>query len=61
MNEDYLNGFRDAVIDSNQFGLEFSKQLAEDLKGINKNTNYSQGYMKGYEMEEVRINLLKSL
>lgn len=61
MNEEYLKGFRDAVIDSNQVGLEFSKQLAEDLKAINKNTNYSQGYMKGYEMEEVRINLLMSL
>ena len=50
MNDEYLKGFRDAVIDVEEFGLEFSKQLVRDFKVFNNDKNYCKGYIKGYEM-----------
>lgn len=48
--DEYLKGFRDAVIDVEEFGLEFSKQLVHDFKVFNNDKNYCKGYIKGYEM-----------
>ena len=54
MNEEYLNGLQDASIDVLLMGSVFAEEVIKKLK----ESSYSDGYLKGYNLMLERGKIL---
>lgn len=68
MNDEYLKGLQDASIDVLEHGCMFAEKIIKEF-GEMEDTDYSDGYLKGYDLmlergkllQKVEVNKMKNL
>lgn len=58
MNEKFLRGFQKATVDCLCFGIDFMKNVIEDLNPWDK---FAEGFIKGVEMFENNKDLIEDI